>query len=478
MNVDMKKAWSKKNLWEATPPILKKVAGFTLSFVPLAYLIGHKFRSTTKLIVAADKWTKGEIDTYQLTQLKQQITNAYNKCPAYKKLYDRAGIDITAINELKDFKQLPLIDKAFINENVDELLLVDKNNADVDYVTTGGTSGTPLTFYINASRSQIEYAYLLNGWQRSGFKIGNYKAVLRGRITGTKNSINQSYDPIFKEHYYSNFHMNDDNMRSYIFHIKTLKKCFLHVYPSSIYQLARFAKKENIKFNNISGILAESENIYPEQRLFVESVFNCRYTSLYGHSEKLVAAAECEHSNDYHVWPTYGYLELLDENGDLVTKEGQVGEIVGTGFINTAMPFIRYRTGDYAEYVGDSCDKCKRNHLIIRNIRGHNIQEHLVASDNSLISWSAINMHDDTFDDVLQYQFYQDTPGVAVIKIKTGKGFINENKQRIINNISIKLDSSIAVSVELVDEIPLTERGKSVFVDQRINFENQLNNYD
>ncbi|WP_245600353.1 hypothetical protein [Psychromonas arctica] len=258
-------------------------------------------------------------------------------------------------------------------------------------------------------------------------------------------------------------------MSHYISHIKTLKDCFLHVYPSSIYQLARFAKKENITFNNIKAVLAESENVYPEQRTFVESVFNCRYYSSYGHSEKLVAAGECEHTADYHVWPTYGYLELLDENDNVITEKGQVGEIVGTGFINTVMPFIRYKTGDFAEYVGDYCEACQRHHLIIKNIRGHRIQENLVARDNSLISWTAVNMHDDTFDDVLQYQFYQDTPGVAVIKIRASKVFSEESKQRIINNISNKLQHRIEVSVAQVDDIPLTERGKSIFVDQKTN---------
>ena len=466
----MKKAFSKKNIWEAMPPVFKKLTGLALSVVPLEYLIGRKFRETTKLILSADKWTKAEINAYHLKQLKQQVNLAYDKCPAYRKLYDDANIDVSTFNSLNDFKKLPLIDKAFINNNTEGLLLVDKNDSDVDYVTTGGTSGIPLAFYINASRSQVEYAYLVDGWRRAGFKLGDIKAVLRGRVTASKEGIHQSYDPIFKEHYYSNFHMSDKDMSHYICHIKTLKDCFLHVYPSSIYQLARFAKKENITLNNIKGILAESENVYPEQRTFVESVFNCRYFSAYGHSEKLVAAGECEHTADYHVWPTYGYLELLDENSNLIAEKGQVGEIVGTGFINTVMPFIRYKTGDFAEYVGNYCEACQRHHLIIKNIRGHRIQEHLVAQDNSLISWTAVNMHDDTFDDVLQYQFYQDTPGVAVIKIRASKVFSEESKQRIINNINNKLQHQIEVSVIQVDDIPLTERGKSIFVDQHLKF--------
>ncbi|WP_028867356.1 phenylacetate--CoA ligase family protein [Psychromonas arctica] len=464
----MKKAFSKKNLWAVMPTPLKKLAGLLLSFVPLPYLIGKKFRDTSRLINSADTWSKAEIEQYQLKKLKEQVLVAYNKCAAYKKLYDDVGIDISSLQTLEDFKILPFIDKHFINENIEELLLVDKNSSEVDYITTGGTSGVPLTFYINAGRSQIEYAYLVDGWKKSGFKLGDVKAVFRGRVTGTKGGVNRSYDPIFREYYYSSFHTSDNDMAEYVKHLKSLKNCFLHVYPSSVYQLARYIKKNNISITNVQAILAESENVYPEQRDFVESVFDCRYFSSYGHTEKLIAAGECEHSSNYHVWPTYGYFELVNDQGNVITKQGEVGEIVGTGFINTVMPFIRYKTGDYAEYVADSCDKCNRNHLIIKNIRGHRIQEYLVTLSKDLIPWTAINMHDDTFDDVLKYQFYQDTPGKAIIKVVVNTGFSDIQKNRIEKNIGQKLDGRVIVKVEIVENIELTERGKSVFVDQRI----------
>lgn len=136
--------------------------------------------------------------------------------------------------------------------------------------------------------------------------------------------------------------------------------------------------------------------------------------------------------------------------------------------MNTVMPFIRYRTGDFAEFAGHYCESCQRNHLLIKNIRGHRIQEYLVAQDLSLISWTAINMHDDTFDDVLQYQFYQDTPGDVVIKVRVNRSFNKDKERLIIKNIGLKLKGRLTVSVLVVDSIQKTERGKSLFVDQHI----------
>ena len=52
----MKKAFSKKNLWKATPPVFNKLADLTLSVVPLEYLIGRQFRYITNLILSALKY--------------------------------------------------------------------------------------------------------------------------------------------------------------------------------------------------------------------------------------------------------------------------------------------------------------------------------------------------------------------------------------------------------------------------------------
>jgi len=294
--------------------------------------------------------------------------------------------------------------------------------------------------------------------------------VLRGRtVQPDRNGLHHEYDPMLRHHYYSSFHMSDENMAHYLEHIATIGPCFLHVYPSSVAALARFCRRAGVRPpRNIRGIIAESEIVYPEQRQMVEEVFGCRYFSCYGHTEKLVLAAECEHSYDYHVWPTYGYFELLDDKGKPVTTPGQRGEIVGTGFINTVMPFIRYRTGDWATYVGDRCEACGREHTIIRDIRGHRTQEVLIAADGSEISWTALNMHDDTFLRVRQFQFMQEKPGHAVLRIVPADGFGEDDADRVCRNLGRKLDGRVTFTIELVDAIPLSARGKAIYVDQRI----------
>ena len=167
-----------------------------------------------------------------------------------------------------------------------------------------------------------------------------------------------------------------------------------------------------------------------------------------------------------HVYPST--VAMLDQQGQPVTTPGRRGEIVGTGFINTVMPFIRYRTGDYATYVGDHCQACGRQHSLIRDIQGHRTQEVLIAADGSAIPWTAMNMHDDTFGHVHQFQFRQDAPGRAVLRIIPTKGFVDDDRRHILANLNEKVGGQLQLEIELTDAIHISPRGKAVYVDQQI----------
>jgi phenylacetate-CoA ligase len=466
----MKRALSKKNLWEKMPSWGKAVLGRGLGVVPLPCLLGRRFRGNFAFVRDAQWWPAERAREYQLNRLREIVRLAYEHTQFYRRTLDKVGCRPEDLRSLDDLTRLPTIDKSVVIENLSDMCARTIEAGDVDYMSTGSTSGKPLQFYIDASRSAVEYAYLTTSWERAGYRLGMPMAVLRGRmVKPNREGFYHEYDPILRHHHYSSFHMSDENLGRYLEHVATIGPCFLHVYPSTAAALARFCRRVGVRPpENIRGIIAESEIVYHEQRKMVEAVFGCRYLSCYGHSEKLVLAAECEHSDDYHVWPTYGYFEVLDDSGKPVTTPGQRGEIVGTGFINTVMPFIRYRTGDWATYVSDRCEACGREHPIIRDIRGHRTQEVLIAADGSEISWTALNMHDDTFLHVRQFQFMQEKPGQAVLRVVPADGFHEEDAGRIQRNLGRKLDGQLTFSIELVDAVALSPGGKAIYVDQRI----------
>ncbi len=465
-----RRVFSKKRLWESAPRWLKRAAAPCIALVPPERWLGGRFRETFRFLEQADRWSAQQHAEYQLEQLRRICRIAYWQTHFYREVFDDCGFDPERLEDTAQLLKLPLIDKDTLREHGERMYAVAPDAPGVEFTATGGTGGSPLKFLIGTDRSAIEFAYLVHCWARAGYRLTLPQAVIRGQIVRPDvRGLRHEYDPLLRRHYYSNFHMSDVEMARYLAHIERLGPCFLHVYPSSAATLARYIQRSGRAAPaNIRGTLAGSENVYPAERALVERVIPGRYLSWYGHTEKLVLASECEHSNDYHVFPTYGFFELIDANGRRVCTPGEQGEIVGTGFINRAMPFIRYRTGDYATYVADGCQACGRQHPLIRDIRGHRTHEMLVAADGSTISWTALNMHDDTFEGVRQFQFVQCEPGRATLRVVPAAGFGEQHLQRIRRGMESKLAGRLLFDVQLCESIPLTPRGKSVYVDQKL----------
>ncbi len=461
---------SRWQIWDKLPAKTKGRLNRVLAQVPPERMLGSRFHATNRFLRGVEHWAPEVTNAFIVERLRRICTLAWRRTDYYGDVFRRAGFDPRELKSTDDLRCLPFIDKDTLREHLHRMCTVPPDSSGIDRVSTGGTSGVPLSFYIGTERSGIEYAYLVHAWSRVGYAPRLAQAVFRGRSCAQDASgLHHEYDPILRRHYYSTFHITDENLRRYLEHLATIGPCFLHVYPSSVDLLARFLKRTHLPVpRNIQGILAGSEMVYAEQRTRAERIFGVRYFSWYGHSEKLVFAAECEHSHDYHVYATYGYVELLDEDDRPVTTPGQRGEIVGTGFINTVVPFIRYRTGDYATFCGDRCEACGRRQMILRDIRGHRTQEMLVGKDGSQISWTALNMHDDTFDRVRRFQFVQSTPGHATLRLIPEPGFQQADRERILRNLQRKLAGSISIDIQLCEQIPLTRMGKMTYVDQRI----------
>jgi phenylacetate-CoA ligase len=457
---------SRKNLWERTPPFLKGLLGQATAIIPMSHLLGARFRAHLAFAQEAQWWSADRAREYQLTRIREICLLAYEKTDYYRETFRQAGFTPGDLKSLEDFSSLPTIDKETIRTHMNSMCAVPDGPSGVDYVATGGSSGEPLRFLAGSDRSAVEFAYLVASWERAGYRLGLPLAVFRGQVVRPRrNGLRHEYDPLLRRHYYSNFHRSAQDIRRYLEHIATLGPCYLLAYPSSVYTLARFLEETEIPAPpNLRGILAGSENVYPSDRMDTESTFGLRFFSWYGHSEKLVLAAECERSADYHVWPTYGYFELLDPDGKAVTTPGERGEIVGTGFINTVMPFIRYRTGDYAVLSGQACKACGREQTLLSRIDGRWPQGDLTAKDGSPISMTAFNVHDDTFEATHGYQFFQSEPGRAVLRVVPARALTDRDREFILSRVNARLQGQVYVTLEVRSELQLTPSGKQLRV--------------
>jgi len=462
----LKKAFSKKNLWDKSPDAVKRAVGVAVGMVPLPWLLGNKFRQWYRFAVAADQWDSERIRSWQLQQIQRITALAYERSDYYRDSFKNAGFEPGDLKSLDDVCRLPTIDKNTIREQGARMLTCPADRTDIDMVTTGGTSGEPLRFHLSSSRHAWEFAHLTAAWRRIGYRPGDRMAVLRGKvIKHPRHGIYYSHDPLLRHHYYSTFHMTPAAMTAYVQHMHAVRPSYLHAYPSAFYALAQHVCAAGLRFpSSIKAVLLESEAVLPHQRKLGEEKLGLRVFSSYGMSEKVILAAGCEHSATYHVLPTYGYCEVLTEDGRRA-HAGQSGEITGTSLLNEAMPLIRYRTGDHALLAGQNCSGCGREQMLLETINGRREQEFLICRDGkTTISMTALNLHDDTFAGVLRFQFEQKKPGEALLKLLPASASAFVNIALIKQHFQPKLGHSIDLEPVIVDQIPLTPLGKQPLI--------------
>ncbi len=81
---------------------------------------------------------------------------------------------------------------------------------------------------------------------------------------------------------------------------------------------------------------------------------------------------------------------------------------------------------------------------------------------------AAINMHNDLFDRVLQFQFIQETPGTVTLRLVPGRGFGEADSVRIQKEIGAKLGTTVNLGLQLVKRIDPGPSGKHRILLQRI----------
>ncbi len=415
----------------------------------------------------SEGWTKSQIGEYQLNQIKHIVKYAYENTKGYRRLYDKVGMAPDELKTLDDFRKLPYVEKEMIRDALEDF--ASDNIKRRQYVTTGGSTGIPFGFYRDRIAFARELASKAYQYYRIGWKEGVRQLVFRGLSIGSKKHM--QFYPGFNELRCSSYHLTNEQMEVYRKKAFEYRPDFIKCYPSSGYIFAKFLKETHKSFPPIKGIICASENLYDFQKdLFLEVFNSARVFSHYGHYESAVLAGFCEYEDTYHVLPQYGYAELIDKDGKTVEHPGQVGEIIGTSFIMFATPFIRYRTGDLAVLRGWGCPSCKRPYQIWEKIDGR-LQEFIVTSTGHYISMTAINMHDDIFDHIKQFQFYQKEKGKVEFRFIPKDNFNDNKAHDIKRRLLVKFSDDVDLKMCKVAEIPLTKRGKHRFLIQKLNIE-------
>jgi len=367
--------------------------------------------------------------------------------------------------------RLPIVDKAAIKKSPERYLSTAIPASARLKTVTGGSSRDPLEFYLqkHVTRSK-EYAFMHEFRSRIGCDGSEVTLALRGRpVPGIARRGGRiwTYEPIKRHLIFSSSHLDAAHMPLYAEALALHRPRLVEAFPSVLYLLVRWLAEHPLPAftSNVRGVMLYSETAYGFQMKLFRDVFRCPVLAHYGHSERVLMAASMPDDDRYFFWPQYGWFELIGFDGRPVREPGVVGEIVGTGFDNRAMPFVRYRTGDLAMLSGRGHPRLP-GFVACERIEGRK-QEFIVDRHEHPISVVTIGAaHFPEFGAISSMQYEQKRPGELVLRFVAGDAFTHEMQKRLAAAVGAKAGCS--VRTVRVRHIERTARGKHQMLIQHL----------
>lgn len=321
--------------------------------------------------------TKEEIKLFQEQKLRDLLQYVNTQSVFYRSRFSQNNIDINSISSLEDLVKLPVTTKDDLYHHNKDFICVHKDDI-IDYVTTSGTLGDPLTFVLtNNDLDRLAYNEYISLACAGGTKQDVYQLMT---TIDRRFMAGMAYFLGIKQMGAGVVRVGNGMPEFQWDTIKRLEPTIAIAVPSFLIKLIEFAEQNNIDYKScsIKRIVCIGEPIRNED--FSYNTLGKRITdkwpvqlySTYASTEMGAAFTECETGEGGHYHPELLIAEFLDENNNPV-KPGEAGELTVTTLGVEGMPLLRFKTGDICRAHYDQCS-CGRNTFRISPILGRKQQ--------------------------------------------------------------------------------------------------------
>jgi len=370
---------------------------------------------------ADESWTPGQIYLFQLCALQQLIDHALRTVPFYSR-YPRREIE-----SIEDLRRFPVLDRDTALRNQERLLSQAVPPRQRIRASTTGTTGTSLRIAYPEKLVCENWAFLLRQWAWAGVEPRHPRITLQGsRIVPVRRAAPPywTYNVPERQILLSIFHLSDKTAAAYLDFLQRHAGCVIESFPSVLLILADFALDRGERIP-MRAVFTSGEPLYPEACARIRQAFSAPVFDTYGMTEYCGLIQQCEQGG-MHLAPEYGYLEILDEHGDAVAA-GKEGDFVWTGFLNEAMPLIRYRIGDRGRWSAGTCSCGRAFPLVMPTITRES--DLLRCPDGRLFSPRALNQLLKAPVSLRFCQFVHDRPNRVAVRAVVRSA--NEKEQAI-----------------------------------------------
>lgn len=348
------------------------------------------------------------IRKFQDERLVEALDYLDAKSPFYQRLFKESKIDISKIKTVKDLQNIPFTEKKDLQMCNYDFLCIPKEKI-VDYITTSGTLGDPVTFACSEHDLQrLAYNEMIS-FRCAGLRPGN---ILQLMTTIDKRFMaGLAYFLGIRELGASIIRVGNGIPELQWDTIQRIKPDTVMCVPSFILKLIQYAEDHGIDYKNssIKRVIGIGEGLRDQNFNLnllgskIKEKWDVNLFATYSSTEMSTTFPECEYGCGGHHHPELIIVEIIGEDNKPV-PDGEVGEVVITTLGVESMPLLRFRTGDMASIHTEPC-KCGRNSFRISP---------LVGRKNNMIKLKGTTLYPPAIFDVLDNTDYVENYVVTV----------------------------------------------------------------
>lgn len=340
------------------------------------------------------------IKTFQDGLLHKALAYLNSNSAYYRRMFERYEIDITKIQTLEDLVKIPFTEKKDLQIFNEDFLCVPKEKI-IDYITTSGTLGDPVTFGCTEKDLQRLAYNEKKSFECAGLHPGN---ILQLMTTMDKRFMaGLAYFLGIREMGASIIRVGNGIPEFQWDTIKRIKPDTIMCVPSFILKLIQYAEEHGIDYRNssVKRIIGIGEGLREQDFSLnllgrrIKEKWDVQLFATYSSTEMGATFSECEYGMGGHVHPELIIVEIIGED-DMPVADGEIGEVVVTTLGVEGMPLLRFRTGDMAAKRVEQC-KCGRNSYRLTP---------LVGRKNNMIKLKGTTLYPPAVNDVLDNTDY------------------------------------------------------------------------
>lgn len=341
-----------------------------------------------------------EIKAFQEQKLHEALLYLAAHSPYYQRMFRSYGIDVNKIRHLEDLVKIPFTEKKDLQLFNDDFLCCPREKV-IDYITTSGTLGDPVTFCCTEKDLQRLAFNEKKSFECAGLRPGN---ILQLMTTIDKRFMaGLAYFLGIREMGASIIRVGNGIPELQWDTIQRIKPDTIMCVPSFILKLIQYAEEHNIDYrsSSIRRIIGIGEGLREQDFSLnllgrrIKEKWDVDLFATYSSTEMGATFSECQYGCGGHVHPELIIVEIIGDD-DLPVADGQPGEIVVTTLGVEGMPLLRFRTGDIAAKITDRC-QCGRYSYRLTP---------LVGRKNNMIKFKGTTLYPPAINDVLDNTDY------------------------------------------------------------------------